>query len=143
MQEKKYVSRYTKKLVTAASFIAELTCERGFKKRGMSLPSNFWSDERFRRDYLMQLRFANSLLKIYSAEAIINALNSTQGKNIYSLGAKWLDPLIAVEEVLIKKRSISQEKFEAELQCEYIDETLPVNREEKFVKKDKNPLLDL
>lgn len=44
---------------------------------------------------MVQLRFANSLLKLYAPEAIIRVLRTQ--KNTFSLGAKWLDPLFQVE----------------------------------------------
>ncbi len=67
------------------------------------MPLKFWSLDKWKRDFLQQLRFANSLLKIYSASAISAALRSPAGKNVYSLGAKWLDPAIKREQERIDK----------------------------------------
>lgn len=87
-----------------AQLIAEIVCKRFFFTQGFKeLPPKFWNDIRFARNYRLQIIKANSLLKIYKPQAIINALKSKQGSTIYSLTAKWLDPLIAVEQAKIEK----------------------------------------
>jgi hypothetical protein len=58
----------------------------------------FWRDEAWKRDFLMQRTLAEGLAKIYRADSIIKALRSPEGRNIRSLSAPWLDPLIKAEE---------------------------------------------
>lgn len=87
-----------------AHSIAELICRRYFKTKGFAdLPTKFWNDQRFARDYRLQIIKANALIKLYSPEAIINALKSKQGLTIYSLTAPWLDAIIAVEQAKLDK----------------------------------------
>lgn len=121
-------SRYTDKLVEDAQLLAEIACERMAKKDGKDLPFKFWNTGRWLRDYKLQLRFANQLLKIYSFEAIRKSLDTFQGKKIYSLGAKWLDPIIAGEQEKLDRRGAAKEIQKREETFEKIQENLPVNR---------------
>lgn len=104
---KKYASKYTDKLVTGPQKIAEIMVER--KHKDLKLPQQFWNDDRFKRDFLLQLRFANSLIKLYSVEAIINALKTPAGSKIYSLTARWLDGIIVQEQHKLEQRAIVTE----------------------------------
>lgn len=122
---KQFKSVYTDKLVTEAQYLAELMCERLAKHRGLTLHKGFWYTENWRRDFLMQLRFANQLIKLYSIEAILSALRSVDGKKIYSLAAKWLDPLIKSEQDKIDAKA-SQTKPVEKPKPVIVD--LPTNR---------------
>jgi hypothetical protein len=87
-----------------AHVIAELICRRYFKTKGFAdLPTKFWNDIRFARDYKLQMIKAYALMKTYSPEAIINALKTPQGSKIYSLTAAWLDAIIATEQAKLEK----------------------------------------
>lgn len=92
-----------------ANQIAQLICPRLLKQKGFaSLPEKFWADKRFAREYKLQLIKSRSLLKMYSPQAIINALKSKEGLRIWSLTAPWLDGIIAAEE---KRLQILAEKI--------------------------------
>jgi hypothetical protein len=87
-----------------AKQIAELICKRYFRAKGFNdLPFQFWNDRRFARDYRLQIIQAYALLKMYEGQAILNALNSKEGLNTYSLRARWLDPLFERESAKLKK----------------------------------------
>ncbi len=112
---------------TKAQMIAELTCQRFFATKGFKvLPPKFWSDQRFSRHYKLQIIKANGLLKIYSFDAIMNALKSKEGKNAYSLNAKWVDSIIATEEQKIKnlQRKVDEHAIKPQENCSKIDELL-------------------
>lgn len=92
-----------------ANQIAQLICPRLLKQKGFtSLPEKFWADKRFAREYKLELIKSRSLLKMYSPQAIINALKSKEGLRIWSLTAPWLDGIIAAEE---KRLQILAEKI--------------------------------
>lgn len=74
------------------------------RKDNTELPQKFWEKDKWKRLFLLQIRHANSLLKLYSYEAIVKALRTPQGKKLYSLGAQWLDPLIKSEQEKIDIR---------------------------------------
>ena len=126
----KHHSKYTNRLIGDPQKLAEFVVERKYKN--IKLPEKFWSDERYKRDFALQLRFANQLLKLYPFQAILNALNSKGGQNTYSLGAKWLDPICKQEEekILVKKiskelnlKERNQDAFEMEYLNRPIDKT--------------------
>ena len=115
------------KLSRPAHQIAEIICPRLFKTKGFKeLPPKFWNDPRFSREYRLQLIKANALLKTFSLEAIISALTKTKiGVKIYSLGAKWLDPIIAQEEEKIKQFNLKLEKSSKTQVEPIIEENVP------------------
>ncbi len=106
-----------------AQAIAELTCKRFFRTKGYNnLPAKFWSDNRFARDFKLQMIQAYALLKIYDGRAILNALNSKEGLTTYSLRAKWLDPIIAREEDKLK---IAERQLEEYIEKKEQKEEIP------------------
>lgn len=99
-------SRFGGGWLTPAQFLAEGMVARKARKEGTDLPLKFWEKERWKRDFLLQLRHAHSLLKVYSHEAIVAALRTRKGSTVYSLGAQFiLDPLIRVEQERLDRRA--------------------------------------
>lgn len=90
----KLPSKYTDKEITPAQYLAELMCSRKYNKQGVVLPKKFWSDERYRKEFLFQKRNADQLLAIYEFSDILASLQDKRGVAIHSLSAKWLDPII-------------------------------------------------
>lgn len=109
-----FQSRFGGGYVTPSVFIAEAMCERMANKDKTTLPLRFWETERWKRQFLLQVRAASSLLKLYSYEAVIRALRTPEGKRIYSLGANWLGPLIQTEHLKLEreKKTRSQQPVE-------------------------------
>lgn len=97
-----FESSYGGGTIKPAQFLAEKMCERRAAKEGIKLPQRFWILPRWKREYAVQIIHANSLLKIYSIQAILDAIEKQ--KNTYSLGAKWLDPYIQEAEMKIAVR---------------------------------------
>ncbi len=85
-------------------------CKRMAVVRRKNLFPKFWNSPLWKRDYLMQLRFANGLLKVYSIQSILRALSSKQGSNIYSLSANWLDSLIKIAFLEIERENKNKPK---------------------------------
>lgn len=108
-----FKSLYTQKFITPAAYIAETMVSRIARKEqaGRDLPGNFHSVDKWERFFKVQLRHAASLLKLYSYEALIKALRTYKGKTVYSLGAKFLDPLIKDEQEKINR--VEEKKKEA------------------------------
>ncbi len=71
---------------------------RQARSKKLTLPMFFWNIEKWKRQFLLQIRQANSLLKLYSYQAILRALRTYEGKKVFSLGAPFLDPLIKAEQ---------------------------------------------
>ena len=108
----KFKSKYTDKQITPAQFLAEKICERLARKDKIALSDQFWNQARWRRTFLYQVQIANGLLKIYSWQAVLRALNKNPG--IYSLNAKFLDPLIKTEEESLQREERARQEHKQE-----------------------------
>jgi hypothetical protein len=95
----KYLSKYSNgKPVSSAQYITELICERKAIKDKKDLHYRFWLSKEWSVFFRNQIASANKLLKKYSDKAIVNALLTDKGKNIYSLRAPHLPPMIETEQ---------------------------------------------
>ena len=90
----KYKSKYTDKEVSPAQIITEKICEAVARKNKEILPIRFWELEKYKKIFKRQIITANSLLKVFSVEAILKALSDPQMKWCYSLSAPFLLPII-------------------------------------------------
>jgi hypothetical protein len=125
-----FKSRYTDKPITVAQHLAELMCERMAQKDKSELPYRFWNTTKWKKPFLHQLQIANSLLKLYKAEAILLVLR--KNKNVYSLNAQFLDNQYRAED----------ERLEHQAERTTEEVTLPTNvsttskPREEFVEKE-------
>jgi len=92
-----FASKYTDKKIGASQWIAEFVCERLAFKQKKQLVYRFWNTQEWKAVFLNQMRAAQSLLKLYTVQAIMNVLS--QNKNVYSLRAPWLDAQFQVEQL--------------------------------------------
>lgn len=100
----KYPSKYSNgKLVSAAQYITEMICERKAIKDKTDLHYRFWLQKKWQIFYRNQIASANKLVKEYDPKAVIAALNSANGKKIYSLRAPHLPDMIKYQSELIHK----------------------------------------
>lgn len=108
MNSSKYPSRYSNgKLVSAAQYITEIICENKAKKDKLDLHFRFWTNTKWSKYYRDQIATANKLLASYDAKAIIKALADDKAKNIYSLRAPFLLPIIQKYQKLISEEQSS------------------------------------
>ena len=92
---KNYKHKTTGQECNAAQYIAEMVCLREAEKQRVGRPAYaLWNTDKWQKKFKSQVTKAYGLLKKYSDKAIINALNSYKGKNIYSLRVKFLEPII-------------------------------------------------
>lgn len=90
-----YPSRYSPNgWVRSDQYIIELICEKKAATEKKDLPVKFWQDPEWSKFFKSQLRKCNILLKKYSADSIIKALQDKKSWNIYSLFAPWLEDII-------------------------------------------------
>jgi len=120
-----FESRFGGGWVSAGQFLAEGMVAKQARTKKVDLPQKFWSKDPWKRDFMLQLRYANSLLKLYSANAIIRVLRSPAGKKAFSLGAKWLDPLFAAEHEKLEREAARRQ----ETPVEPVPETKAVTNE--------------
>jgi hypothetical protein len=64
--------------------------------KGEDLPQKFWNLPKWSKTFKLQVFAVNSLLKLYSKEAIIAAFNRL--KNAYSLNCPILDTILKEEQ---------------------------------------------
>ena len=94
---KKYKSIYgSENLLTAAQYLAELIAKRRSKKKGLSLPDRFWSNNGTEYKYwknviVSENIHANKLLKKYDEDCVIKAFNSYECEKILSIKNKKLE----------------------------------------------------
>jgi len=114
----KYLSKYSNgKTVSAAQFITEIVCENKARRDKLDLHYRFWTHSTWATFYRNQIASANKLVKQYGAKPIIKALQDDKGKNIYSLRAPFLIPII--------------EKYRDLIEAENKDFTLEIDRNSK------------
>jgi hypothetical protein len=102
----KYLSKYSNgKTVSPAQFITEIICERKAQTSKQDLHYRFWIEKTWASFYRNQIGSANKLLKKYPAKAIIRALNTDQGRKIYSLRAPHLPAMIENQEQIIQQEN--------------------------------------
>lgn len=80
--------------ITCVQLIAEIMCERKAKSQYKELPQRFWEIKTWADFLKLQLIMAGRLKKKYKDTAILAAIRDKRAKNIFSLGAKWLIPII-------------------------------------------------
>lgn len=108
-----FASRFGGGFISASQYLAENMCDRQARSKGVTLKHHFWkTDEIWKRAFLLQVRHAAGLLRVYSVEAIVNALKKPGGKRVYSLGARWLDPLVKEEQqkLDLQKAAVERER---------------------------------
>ena len=129
---KNYKHKTTGQECNAAQYIAEMVCLREAEKHRVGRPAYaLWNTDKWQKNFKSQVTQAYGLLKKYSDKAIINALNSYKGKNIYSLRVKFLEPIIKAEQKKLDKIDSREIK-----EIEYKDNTLEKPRQ-PFGKKGK------
>ena len=120
---KNYKHKTTGQACNAAQYIAEMVCLREAEQQRVGRPAYaLWNTEKWQKKFKSQVTKAYTLLKKYSDKAIINALNSYKGKNVYSLRVKFLEPIIQAEQKKLDKIDNREIK-----KVDYKDNTLKPN----------------
>lgn len=83
---------------TFQQYIVEMMCIRNAQSKNQKLEPGFWNKDSWRKFYKLQIIKANALLRAFSQQAILAALNSKKGEKIWSLYWKDLPELIIIEE---------------------------------------------
>lgn len=103
---KKYPSKYSNgKTVSSAQYITEIICENKARLNREDLHYRFWISPKWSSYYRDQIASANKLLKKYTPEAIVAALNNDKAKKIYSLRAPHLIAMIEEQEKILANQN--------------------------------------
>jgi hypothetical protein len=85
-EKSKYKHESTGDYCTCAAYIAEIMCRKNAENKNVgSLPYKFWNKKPWDWTFKKQLFMANKLLKEFSEEAVVKAINSDKFKKIFSL----------------------------------------------------------
>lgn len=120
--KKKYKSQFgASGLITASQFLAECIILRRIKKKGLSLPSRFWTYNNIEYKYWKnalksEVIKANALLKKYDESCVIQAFNSNECKVILSLQNKKIYR-VASE---LQKRKDTKEQIKEKTDIEFV-----------------------
>lgn len=90
----KYISVFSNKEISAHQFITEIFLRKIYENRGVSLSNKFWNIPEYRKIYKNQILAAASILKVYRADQVIEAIARNDLKGIYSLRSYKMDKLI-------------------------------------------------
>lgn len=77
---------------SAAQLITEIVITNLAKKQKKVLPEKFWNSPDWKKTYKQEIILANSLLKVYPEQAVINAVSRSDTNWMTSLRIKkWVD----------------------------------------------------
>lgn len=113
---KKYPSKYTNDLVTAANHITEILIERKAAKDGKILREYFWRDPVWKRLYQLTLLQVAKLLNVYSEAAVLNAVK--REKWAYSVQPPGVKQAILEEEDKLRVAALKTEVSKQEIVVE-------------------------
>jgi hypothetical protein len=111
-----YKSRFAVGLwITPVQYLAENMVARLATRDRYQLPDRFWlKSDRWACEFKVQAVHAGKLLAEFGIEAVIAALRTTRGKQLYSLGARArLLPLVRDEQRRVDARKAAAEAQKA------------------------------
>tara|TARA_Y100000004_G_scaffold190579_2_gene247944 strand:+ start:319 stop:774 length:456 start_codon:yes stop_codon:yes gene_type:complete len=114
-EKSKYRHASTGDYCTCAQYVAAIMCQRNAENKNEgSLPYKFWNKKPWDWTYKKQLFKANSILKNYSEEALVKAIESPEFKGIFSLNHPKVIGIIKKYELQIEEQK-SKPKQEIEV----------------------------
>jgi hypothetical protein len=106
----KYPSKYSQTTVSAAQYVTELICEKKALIEKKDLHYRFWLNNEWSKFFRNQIASANKLIKQYGDKAVVRALSNPKSKNIYSLRAPHLKPIIEYEKLQLESENTQLSK---------------------------------
>jgi hypothetical protein len=114
-EKSKYKHASTGDHCTCAQYVAAIMCQRNAENKNEgSLPYKFWNKKPWDWTYKKQLWKANKILKDYSEEALVKAIESPEFKGIFSLNHPKVIGIIKKYELQIEDQK-SKPKQEIEV----------------------------
>jgi len=110
MSKKIYQSAYSGGKITDAQYLTEIMCETIAKNQNKDLPRAFWLLPEWNKTYRQHISAANTILKLYDLEAILNALKDKSCGKVFSLRSPVLLKLIEKyqKDITLKKQQTKQ-----------------------------------
>lgn len=105
MTDNRYRSSKGTGLLTAAQYLAELSCMRVAAHDHVHLPEGYWKSSKWLREFQIQSRNARRLLGMFDTAAVFAAWKSPAAKKIWSIGSKKFLPIVEREQQKIDRQS--------------------------------------
>lgn len=117
-EKSKYKHESTGDHCTCAAYVAEIMCRRNAENKNEgSLPYKFWNKKPWNWTFRRQLYAANNLIKCFSEEAVVKAINSDEFRGIFSLNHPKVIGIIRKCQLLLDEEN-SKPKQEIEVKKE-------------------------
>ncbi len=114
-EKSKYKHESTGDYCTCAAYVAEIMCRRNAENKNEgSLPYKFWNRKPWNWTFRRQLYAANNLIKDFSEEAVVKAINSEEFRGIFSLNHPKVIGVIRKYQLLLDEEK-SKPKQEIEI----------------------------
>ena len=105
-EKSKYKHQSTGEYCTCAAYVAEMMCMRNAENKNQgSLPYKFWSKKPWDWTFRRQINAAYKLLKQFSEEALVKAINSKEFSRIFSLNHPKAFGIIKKYQLLLDQRN--------------------------------------
>lgn len=104
------ISKFSGKQCQAPQYFAEIMCMRKASREKKHLPNNFWNSPLWMQHYKGQIIAAQNLLKYFSPELIIKAIESKECNWTYSLRYSGVLPAIKKFQVEDKVQKAKEER---------------------------------
>lgn len=112
-EKSKYKHESTGDHCTCAAYVAEIMCRKNAENKNQgSLPYKFWNKKPWDWTFKKQLWAATKLIKKYSEEAVVKAINSNEFKRIFSLNHPSADGIIKKYQAIVEEQSKPGQKIE-------------------------------
>lgn len=110
-EKSKYKHESTGDYCTCAAYVAEIMCKKNAENRNEgSLPYKFWSRKPWDWTFKRQLFMANKLIKEFSEEAIVKAINSKEFNRIFSLKHPSAKEIIKKYQLLVDAQETKEKQ---------------------------------
>lgn len=101
-EKSKYKHESTGDHCTCAAYVAEIMCKRNAENKNEgSLPYKFWNRKPWNWTFRRQVYAANNLIKNFSEEALVRAINSSDFRGIFSLNHPKVTGIIRKSQLLL------------------------------------------
>lgn len=109
-EKSKYKHESTGDHCTCAAYVAEIMCKKNAENKNVgSLPYKFWNKKPWNWTFKKQLWAAQKILKTYSEQALVKAVNSPEFNRIFSLNHPNCIGIIRRYELLLSEKKDSCE----------------------------------
>lgn len=100
----KYKSKYSGEYCTVRQYICDLLMERKYKNT--KLPFKYWSETKYKKEYIKNLQGINKICKLYDDELILETI--LQNSWLYSVFYPKIHDLIIKQEKIREKIDICE-----------------------------------